>query len=62
MREYKEVHINYISQTLGTLLLLAALKYTCGEVPMLSEVNKVFKDNPIFVSSLLYFVPTLRLF
>ena len=28
MREYKEVHINYISQTLGTLLLLAALKYT----------------------------------
>ena len=36
------------------------------EIPMLSEVtgNKVFnlKDNPIFVSSVLYFVPTLRLF
>ena len=27
------------------------------EIPMLSEVNKVFKDNPDFVSSLLYFVP-----
>ena len=26
------------------------------EIPMLSEVNKVFKDNPNFVSSLLYFV------
>ena len=25
---------------------------------MLSEVNKVNKDNPIFVSFLLYFVPT----
>ena len=29
------------------------------ETPMLSEVNKVFKDNPNFVSSLLYFVPTV---
>ena len=29
------------------------------EIPMLSEVNKVFKIIPIFVSSLLYFVPTL---
>ena len=28
------------------------------EIPMLNELNKVFKDNPIFVSSLLYFVPT----
>ena len=28
------------------------------EIPMLSEVNKVNKDNPIFVSFLLYFVPT----
>ena len=27
------------------------------EIPMLSEVNKVDKDNPIFVSFLLYFVP-----
>ena len=27
------------------------------EIPMLSEVNKVFKDNPNFVSSLLYFLP-----
>ena len=26
---------------------------------MLSKVNKVNKDNPIFVSFLLYFVPTL---
>ena len=25
---------------------------------MLSEVNKVSKDNPIFVSFLLYFLPT----
>ena len=25
---------------------------------MLSEVNKVNKDNPIFISFLLYFVPT----
>ena len=31
------------------------------EIPMLSEVNKVFKDNPNFISSLLYFVPP-RLF
>ena len=31
-------------------------------VPMLSEVNKVFKDNPNFVSSLLYFVPSPHLF
>ena len=30
------------------------------EIPMLSEV-KVFKDNPNFVSSLSYFVPTPRL-
>ena len=28
------------------------------ETLMLSEVNKVFKDNPTFVSSLLNFVPT----
>ena len=28
------------------------------EIPMFSEVNKVNKDNPIFVSFLLYFVPT----
>ena len=28
------------------------------EIPMSSEVNKVFKDNPNFVCSLLYFVPT----
>ena len=27
------------------------------EIPTLSEVNKVFKDNPIFISYLLYFVP-----
>ena len=35
------------------------------DIPMLSEVNKVFNDNPIFVFSLLYFVPnslTPRLF
>ena len=25
---------------------------------MLSKVNNVFKDNPIFASSLFYFVPT----
>ena len=31
-------------------LLLNILK-----IPMLSEVNKVFMDNPNFVSSLLYF-------
>ena len=31
------------------------------EIPMLSEVNKVSKNNPNFVSSLLYFVPTPRL-
>ena len=42
--------------------------YTCKwlhnilEILMLSEVNKVFKDNPNFVSSLLYFVPTPHLF
>ena len=29
---------------------------------MLSEVNKVDKDNPILVFFLLYFVPTPRLF
>ena len=28
------------------------------EIPMLSKVNKVSKDNPIFVFFLLYFVPT----
>ena len=28
------------------------------EIPILSEVNKVFKDNPNFVSSLLYYVTT----
>ena len=28
------------------------------EIPMLSEVNKVNKDNPIFVSFLLYLVLT----
>ena len=28
------------------------------EILMLSEVNEVNKDNPIFVSFLLYFVPT----
>ena len=28
------------------------------EIPMLSEVNEIFKDNPNFVSSLSYFVPT----
>ena len=27
------------------------------EMPMLSEVNKVYKDNYIFVSFLLYFAP-----
>ena len=32
------------------------------EIPMLSEVNKVFKDNLNCVSSFLYFVPTPRLF
>ena len=27
------------------------------EIPMLSKVNKMFKDNSNFISSLLYFVP-----
>ena len=31
------------------------------EILMLSEVNKLFKDNPNLVSSLLCFVPTPRL-
>ena len=50
MKDYKEVH-KYIR-----LLMFRYCKRLCNtlEIPMLSEVNKVFKDNPIFVSLLLW--------
>ena len=52
-REYKEVY-KYIRQ-----LVFRFYKWLRNilEIPMLSQVNKVFRNNPISVSSLLYFVP-----
>ena len=55
-REYKEVNNHRVLVFRYYKRLLNIL-----EIPMLSEVNEVFKDNPNFVSSLLYFVPTPRL-
>ena len=53
-REYKKVYKYFI------LLVFCYYKCLCNilEIPMLSKVNNVFKDNPIFASSLFYFVPT----
>ena len=55
-REYKEVHTHITDSCCFVTASGSAIYQT--EIPMLSEVNKVLKDNLIFVCSLLYFVPT----
>ena len=44
------------------ILLLAEWLRNTLEILMFSEANKVFQDNPNFVPSLLYFLPTPHLF
>ena len=56
-RDYKKVH-KYIIDGWYSVTVLKWLRNIL-EIRILSEVNKVFKDNPNFVSSLLYFVPTV---